>query len=110
MTTDETESDHFEGAYKGLVKKLMAKHPKCQNIATVFAVGNGQEIVYLRHGAEAKAEIAEIQARGGEAIGGYVYGGGEAAPFAIDTLPTCPNFAFVERLARRIAEEIAGQN
>lgn len=110
MITEKTDSDHFEDSFKGLLKKLMANHPKCRNIATVFAVGNGHEIVYLRYGAKAKAQIADIQARGGKAIGGYVYGGVEAVPFALDTQPSRPNFALVDGLARRIAEEIAGQN
>lgn len=106
-TVIRTDDEKVEPAFKGMIKKLMAENPRCKNIAMVFIVEGGSEIVFLRQGKKAKDKIVQIQARGGEAIGGYVYGERDVVPFALDTDPECPHFALVDRLTRETAR---GQN
>jgi hypothetical protein len=105
-----TDGAGAKAVFERMLETLFAENPKCENIALVFAVGGGHEIVFLRYGNQAKAQIADIESRGGESIGGYIYGNGVTVPFAHDTEPELPHFALIDSLVRRIAEEQAGRN
>jgi len=105
-----TDAAGAEAAFERMLSTLFAENPNCQNIATVFAVGGRYEIVFLRYGDQAMAQIADIQSRGGEAIGGYIYGNGNAVPFAHDAEPGLPHFALIDSLVRKLAEEQAARN
>ena len=105
-----TDAAGVEAAFKGMLRTLFAKNPQCENIAMVFAVGGGHEAVFLRYGDQARAQIADIQSRGGEAVGGFIYGNGVAVPFAQDAEPELPHFALIDNLLRKIAEEQAARN
>ncbi len=105
--TDEAKAG---AAFKRTLNTLFAENPNCENTAMVFGVGGRYEIVFLRYGDQAKARIADIQSRGGEAIGGYIYGNGNAVPSAHDAEPGLSHFTIIDSLVRELAEEQAARN